>query len=588
MNDYLNSFRLRNQEKLNLGQMDSKHLELSSLFEFSQTLNSSLDLKTILDNLLFMPMGRMMVSKGMILLTSTDSQCTIATVKGLDHSLINKQFIFKNKPQNVIIIKSDEDYKKLPDIFSEYKLKLIIPIKLMNKIMGIMALGPKMLQKEFTDDETHYLSSIGNIAAPAIENAQVFKELNFANHQLDQKIQELNTLFEIGNELNRVFEPDEILKRLSFSLMGQMMINQFFVAVLDSNQQLSIVYKKGARFKDDLISMCIGAPLPLSKKAVLITEMENQEFENLKKAGVKVIVPMVIQEAIKGYIFLGEKPNKFVYNQSDCEFLSTLANLTIISLENARLFQETLEKQKLEEELNLAHAIQSKLLPSHMPQIEGYDLSGFNIPSKHVGGDYYDIIMVNEKEYIFTIADVSGKGMPASLLMSNLQAGLHTLYSENYSLSEITFKLNNLIYRNTSVEKYITFFISKINLQDNTLQFVNAGHNPPYLFNSDSTYTELSKGGIILGMMENMPYETGELSFDINCILTMFTDGVTEAMSPGDIPFDEFRVIDFFRKNLKTKTCELINKNLIEELFNFAGDPTKDDDITILTIRRNK
>ncbi len=242
----------------------------------------------------------------------------------------------------------------------------------------------------------------------------------------------------------------------------------------------------------------------------------------------------------------------------------------------------------MEEELNTAKSIQTRLLPSSMPQINGFDVHGYNIPSKSVGGDYYDIIKMNNNEFIFAIADVSGKGMPASLLMSNLQAGLHTLHYENYPLSEITFRLNNLIFRNTDIEKYITFFISKLNLTENKIEYVNAGHNPPYLFYPDGEYKELTTGGIILGMMENMPFETGELQIKPGCWLTMFTDGVTEAMSPEDIPFDEFRVIDFFKKEIRSKTSEQINLKLIDVLYDFAGDPTKDDDITILTLHRKK
>lgn len=586
MSEYLNSFRLRNQKKMDLGQMDQKHIELSSLIEFSQTLNSSLDLKSILDNLLFMPMGRMLIGKGMILLSESGTTCKIATVKGLDESLINNTFSFPQKPGDVFLIDNKTDNTMQPDIFKQYKFKLIIPIMLMNQIKGFMVLGPKLVPKEFTEDEIHYLSSIGNIAAPAIENAKVFNELNSANYKLDHKVQELNTLFEIGSELNRVFEPKEILKRLSFSLMGQMTINQFFVAVKENDSALKVVYKKGSSFSDEKIHECITSSLPTTKEAIIISG-DKKNNAGLKYDGIKLVVPMVIQEEIKGYIFLGEKFNKAPFTESDAEFLSTLANISIISLENARLFQETLEKQRLEEELNMAQEIQKQLLPSYMPKIERYDIHGFNLPSKNVGGDYYDILKLNDNEFIFTIADVSGKGMPASLLMSNLQAGLHTLYPDNHTLSEITFRLNNLIFRNTSIEKYITFFISKINLEENKLEYVNAGHNPPYLFSKDGIFEELTKGGIILGMMENMPFETGQTDFSVGSILTMFTDGVTEAMSPGDIPFDEFRVIDFFKENLQSSTSESINKKLIDELYSFAGDPTKDDDITLLTIKRN-
>ncbi|KAA3617332.1 MAG: hypothetical protein D8M58_02890 [Calditrichaeota bacterium] len=589
MSDFLNSFRLRNEANLDMDQMDPKHLELSSLFEFSQTLNSSLDIKSILDSLLFVPMGRLMVGKGLILLSHDDETCKIATVKGIPDELINSEIEFSNKPSEAFQINNIEELKNYPKIFSDFKIKLVIPIKSMNKISGMILLGPKLLGKDFTEDEIFFLSSIGNIAAPAIENARVFEQLNSVNFKLDQKVQELNTLFEIGNELNRVFELDEILKRLSFSLMGQMLINQFFVILKNGENHLKTVYKKGSSFTDENIKQCIDSGFESNefKKPLLVDTLSVKEKKVFDELGVKTIVPMVLQDKVRGYIFLGPKLNKTEFSKSDVEFLATLANIAIISIENAHLFQETLEKKRLEEELNVAKGIQAKLLPSNMPQVDRFDIHGHNIPSKQVGGDYFDILVINENEIIFTIADVSGKGMPASLLMSNLQAGLHTLHKEDYSLSEITFRLNNLIFRNTSIEKYITFFISKLNLKENTISFVNAGHNPPYLFCNEGKYEELTKGGIILGMMENVAYETGELPMEPGCCLTMFTDGVTEAMSPDDIPFDEFRVIDFFIKEMSGYNSEKLNFKLIELLYDFAGDPTKDDDVTILTVRRN-
>ncbi|MCB0280944.1 MAG: SpoIIE family protein phosphatase [Calditrichae bacterium] len=590
MSDYLNSFRLRNQEKIDSNQMDPRHLELSSLFEFSQTLNSSLDLKSILDSLLFVPMGRMMIGKGMVLLAVNESACKIATVKGLPADLIGSTFEFNDKPGDVVLINSDSDYSNLPEIFIKNKIKLLIPIKSMNQVTGMLVLGQKLLAPGFNEDEIHFLSSIGNIAAPAIENAKVFEKLNTVNRQLDHKIQELNTLFEIGNELNRLFDQKEILKRLSYSLMGQMLINQFFVAVKTDNT-LKVVYKKGSIFSEENINKCLKSGIGKNdfQTPLRIEQTEEQLKNKFCDFGIKIIVPMVVQDQVRGYIFLGSKLNKTGFSESDVEFLSTLANIAIISIENARLFQETLEKKRLEEELNLAKNIQTKLLPDTMPVISRYDVHGYNIPSKSVGGDYFDIIKLNNDEFIFTIADVSGKGMPASLLMSNLQAGLHTLHQENYSLAEITFRLNNLIYKNTSIEKYITFFIAKLNIPQNKIFYVNAGHNPPYLFFKDGNYEELSTGGIILGMMADMPYEIGELQMKPGSYLTMFTDGVTEAMSPDDQPFEEFRVIDFFKQEIaKPVSCEQINLKMIETLYKFAGDPTKDDDITILTLSRKE
>jgi sigma-B regulation protein RsbU (phosphoserine phosphatase) len=223
-----------------------------------------------------------------------------------------------------------------------------------------------------------------------------------------------------------------------------------------------------------------------------------------------------------------------------------------------------------------------------MPGLKDYDIHGLNIPSKQVGGDYFDIIELSDTEFILTIADVSGKGIPAALLMSNLQAALLILCNEKqYSVSDITLNLNNLIHRNTSIEKYITFFIARLDLNNHTLEYVNAGHNPPYLLSSNGECAVLEKGGIILGMMPDVAYDTGRVSLKYGDLILMFTDGVTEAMSPEEVPFDEERVIAFLKNCPKDLKSKELNQKLIDELYTFAGDPTKDDDITLLTIRHS-
>lgn len=587
MSTYLESFRERNQDKLNLDEMDFKHIELSSLFEFSQTLNGSLELKAVLDSLLFVPMGRLLVTKGLVMLSDEDGGCKIATVKGLPNTLIGSHHPMPQFELKAQHIPSDLSYEVLPDIFETYKLRLLIPIQNKHQLSGIIALSGKMTQQPFTDSEIDFLASTGNIAAPAIENAQVFNKLNRVNLQLDKKIQELNTLFEIGNELNRLFEKDEILKKLSFSLMGQLFVNQFFV-VLKESDTFSPVLIKGTIFNNEKVNDCLTQTVLKSEinQPLLISTEQEDNAPALRDTGVKVIVPMLVQEQVRGYIFIGTKLNKAEFSESDVAFLSTLANIAIISIENARLFQETLEKKRLEDELNIAKQIQKQLLPAVMPNILGYNVHGHNSPSKMVGGDYFDILPLSEEEYIFTIADVSGKGMPASLLMSNLQAGLNTVFNENYSLAQITGRLNNLIHKNTSIERYITFFIAKLNIKTHQFTYVNAGHNPPYLFRKDGSYEELTTGGIIIGMMADFAYETGTITIPEEATICMFTDGVTEAMAADDEPFDEWRLIDFLKEKTPANNSQQINEDLIRLLYDFAGDPTKDDDVTILTLKR--
>jgi sigma-B regulation protein RsbU (phosphoserine phosphatase) len=232
MADHLDSFRFRHQTELNADELDQKLIELSALFEISQTLNSSLNLKSILDNLLFVTMGRMMISKGMILfqIHGQSNKYKIETVKGLPFSLINKEIRIDNLPSHPVFLSDLDKEQDWLEALQIHQIDLLIPLVSLRNFRGVIGFGKKLLSKPYTDDEIGFLSSLSNIAIPAIENALIFEELNHVNRQLDQRIQELNTLFEIGKELNQIFNPQQILKQLSYSLMGQMLVNQFFIA----------------------------------------------------------------------------------------------------------------------------------------------------------------------------------------------------------------------------------------------------------------------------------------------------------------------------------------------------------------------
>ncbi|HID39338.1 MAG TPA: hypothetical protein EYP36_07470 [Calditrichaeota bacterium] len=589
MPHYLNSFKARHNGITQTDRLDRKLIELSALFEISQTLNSSLNLKSVLDTILLVPMGRMMISRGIVLFEESKYDYKIVSVKGLPLSLIDKTIHINNPPQHPMMLDTQNQKDDWVRVLQEYKIGLLIPLISNKNFRGLFGLGQKLTKEEFLQDEIEFLSSLANIAVQSLENARNYEELNRVNRHLDQKIQELNTLFEIGKELNRIFDQQDILKQVSYSLMGQLLINQFFVALKEEGR-LKIIYRKGARFDEEKLShfteWCDS--LPEVPKPVKL-EPDNESFRSCYELGIRLIVPLSIQEKNEGYIFIGNKMNRQDFSVSEMDFLATLGNMIIISLENARLFQETLEKKRLEEELNMARNIQEKLLPAIMPDIKGYDVHGLNLPSKQVGGDYFDIIPLNENECLFTIADVSGKGMPASLLMSNLQAALQTLATEQYSLSQITGKLNNLIFTNTSIDKFITFFILKLHLPSGKYEFVNAGHNPPYHFRQDGQYKTLDDGGIILGMMPDVIYETGSGQMRLNDGIIMFTDGVTEAMDAEEREFEEKRLIHFLKKNFQIFRSEELNKCLIDQLEKFTGGTlTKSDDVTILTLKRER
>ncbi len=584
--DFLASFKDRNQEALqDRDALDRRLIELTALFEISQTINSSLNLKSILDNILLVPMGRMMVSKGIILLHKSGNCFSIETLKGLPYNLHDKEIEIKNVPTHPVQLTEKNSDVVWQDIFSEFKIELLVPFISRRKTLGLLGFGKKITGAAYTEREIEFLESLANIATSAIENALVFEEIQTVNRELDHKIQELNTLFEIGKELNLTLDRDLILKLLSYALMGQVTVNNFIIGLkLDGNYELAM--SRGNLFKDQNDERCRELCERSSFVAAPYQNEDMTEFDDfLSELGIRAIIPMMIQNETGGYLFLGEKLNNQPYTAGDLEFLQTLANIAIISLENSRLFKETLEKQKLEEEMAMASAIQVGLLPKEMPDIAGLDIHGLNVPSKHVGGDYYDIIPVSDDLLALVIADVSGKGMPASLLMSNLQASLHSMIGVIDPLDVLVGKVNNVIYRNTSPEKYITFFVGVLNLKSLEMTFVNAGHNPPYLMHADKSIDELTNGGIILGMMPDYPFETGKVKLNKGDLLIMFTDGVTETMDEDEVEYEEKRLIDFITKYGAKNSSRELNERLLKELKDFSGDVPQGDDITILTLK---
>jgi len=256
-------------------------------------------------------------------------------------------------------------------------------------------------------------------------------------------------------------------------------------------------------------------------------------------------------------------------------------------LENARLFKEELEKQRLEEELNLAQKIQQELLPKDIPVLNGFDIAAVNIPSRQVGGDYFDIIPLSESRLGLAVADVSGKGAGAALLMANLQAFLRALVPEGKPIKDLVFRLNNLVYHNTGLDRYITFFYGELDTRNRTFTFCNAGHNPPYWVDSKSAIVELSTGGIVLGMMPDMAYQTETVTLSPGDRIVLYTDGITEAQDPNDAEYGEERLKLFIQLMEPLPSREWMDR-LLDSVKKFRGEALQSDDMTLMVIQVGK
>ncbi len=562
-------------------EMERKLFELSALFEISQLLNSSLNLTAIADNILLSPMGRMMINRGFFLLHRGDGDYEMITLKGLPRDLIGKKTVIHDLPRKPFLHTEIPSGETGLEFLADQEIRLFLPIVLRNDALGLIGYGKKLSGGGYKESEIEFLSSLANIAATSIQNGLVYDEIRRVNKQLDRKIQELNTLFDIGKGLQSTLDAKQIIKLLGYGLMGAKMLNKF-VILLQRHAEPEIAERKGlAAFelsREHMVQL-FGVSHPY-----LTEDAESSDIDAaLSRQDITAVIPMRSQDRTKGVLLIGHKMHKQSVQADELDFLFTLGNQAMTALENAWLFEDSIERRRLEEELALARKIQQRLLPTAFPALDGFEIFGLNISSKQVGGDYLDVIRIDDHRYLLAIADVSGKGVPASLLMSNLQASLLALTPDMKSLSSLVARVNNIIFANTDSDKFITCFCGILDTGARTLTCVNAGHNPPYRIQADGSLQTLEKGGLLLGMIPDMPYEEEVIPLHPGESVVMFTDGVTEAMNEEQQLFDEPRLEKILTSNPDMPAQPLVER-IVQEVKHFAGAAPQSDDITILIV----
>ena len=271
------------------------------------------------------------------------------------------------------------------------------------------------------------------------------------------------------------------------------------------------------------------------------------------------------------------------FDETDQLLLDALSRQVQASLENLYLHREALEKQKIEQDIAVAASIQQRILPKTLPPIEGYDIAGVNIPSKSVGGDYYDCIPLPDGRVAMVIADVAGKGVPAALLVSSFHAYLTAYLELAIPVVELVRRLNRVISRASTEDKFITAFFALLTPETGMLETVNAGHNPVFLRRTDGTLRELSVGGIPLGMLDmDYPYQSETVTLSGGERLLLYTDGIPEATDEREKLYDEdFPLREFVTRHVPAGAGTFIDE-LIADVRKHTGSAPQNDDITAL------
>lgn len=275
------------------------------------------------------------------------------------------------------------------------------------------------------------------------------------------------------------------------------------------------------------------------------------------------------------------------FEETDQLLLDALARQVHASLENRHLLKQELEKQKIDKEMSVAASIQERILPRALPAIEGYDIAGVSIPSKQVGGDYFDCIALPDGRYALVMADVAGKGMPAALLVSSLHAYLSAYLETQMSLSELARRLNNVIYRISTSERFVTAFIALLNPATGVVEAVNAGHNPVYWLKNGGPIEEIKASWVPLGMLDMEPnYQNERFVLGKGDGLFLYTDGIPEATNDQGQQYELATPLPEFLSRYRSVEAGGFISKLLDDVRTFLAETPANDDMTALYLVR--
>ena len=422
------------------------------------------------------------------------------------------------------------------------------------------------------------------------------KKLQEENLRLKAAVEELAILNDIATAITSTQSLEKIVALIVQRCIKHLKVEQGVVMLLDE-QDAEKPFQTMIRKQDSSINILpyrfdsqVTGWMLKNKSPLLINNLNSDprfKFTDQTHLPVKTLlsVPMSLKGKMIGLLTLFNKKSESGFSNDDQRLLSIIAAQSAHVLEHARLLQKEQQLLKLEEEYRMAKEIQLNILPKQIPIIDGYDIFALNIPAREVGGDYYDFIKLINDRIAFCLGDITGKGLPAAMLMANLQATLRGQVLTQKNVSDIIKNSNLLLLNSTAGNRFATLFYGELDFVHHTITYCNAGHDAPFKF-KQNVRTRLSEGGLLLGCFDFAVFEQVSKQIEPGELLVIFSDGVTEAMNENNEEFGEDKLLNILKLNLNLSAKDLIEK-IISEVKNHSRKVEQSDDITLMVLKRN-
>ncbi len=426
-------------------------------------------------------------------------------------------------------------------------------------------------------------------------NDGLLDSLREENRRLKRAVEELSVLNDLARAIGASLDSQQIMGSIVRRSLRAINAEQGVITLVedrptDPTRTLIRAMASSSQHEQFHLHNALLGWMQLNKKPLAMNDpLHDDRFRGVKwDSSIQTLlcVPLMIKSELKGVLTVYNKKGVTTgFTEDDQRLLAIIAGQSAQVVENARLNERERQLTKMQEEVRLAARIQSDLLPQTMPELPGYSIAGRNIPAQVVGGDHFDFIPVDADRMAICLGDVSGKGLPASLLMANLQATLRSQTLNLPSPKDCIERSNRLLFQSTSSEKFVTLFYCVVNYSTHDLSFTNAGHDFPYLLGSDGSVRRLETGGLALGMLEDFPFQEETVHLTSGDLLAICSDGVSEAMNTAEERFGDVRVEEVL-KRCRDLTPDAIIGKVVEAVKEHAGSAPQMDDITMVVLKR--
>jgi phosphoserine phosphatase RsbU/P len=561
------------------GPLVERMSELVSLLDLVTALGSGPADSETLDEALRIVAEALQATRGVLFVRGEDGALALRASRGFPAAAPAELEFAPPRDEVTALGPGDEAHDR-------HGLRLLVPIRGHGRLIAVLGLGARHRRRAYGAREQEFLGRVAACAAAPIENTLLHDELRRVSRRLSAGVFALRNLQDIGRDLDGSFAEEALQDLVTTAVMSHFLVSRCAVYLVGP-RGLSRVHARGLGREVET------APIPSEEaRAELeglagptaVGELPDGALRRrLEQARLTLAVPLAANGRTEGVLAIGDRASGLPFSEDDREMAQALARQALAALENARLRRVREEKQRQDRELQMAREIQQSLFPPRPPEVPGFEVAAVSRPCFEVGGDSYDWIPLGDGRLALVVADVAGKGTPASLLMASLHASVHALAGAA-APARLVERLNRFLFENTQTNRFVTFFYGELDEASRRLTYVNAGHVPPYRVARDGVVSRLREGGLALGLLGDAAYEVGEVRLEPGDVVAVVTDGVTEALSSDEQEFGDDRVCEVLRRRPGASAAAAL-EGLVAAVDEWAGAGRLSDDLTAMILK---